>query len=147
MRAIFFVPVLLVPLLVPSAAEACRPGGGRVDPVVIQPVVSQSEILLQAIQQAETAASQQDFNARAAQKEARQHRTLAAVLRERARIFPDLDTRALLNQAAESERLARRADARAQTASARAAALRARAKELRLQLLGQPGLGHGRASL
>ena len=114
-----------------GTAQACPTGRGDNLPVAVEPELSEAEELLLEARELESAASLETSRARSAQATATRQRQLAAVLRERARLFPELDTVSLLSRARTADREARNADARARAHTSRAKTLRTRASELR----------------
>jgi hypothetical protein len=114
-----------------GTAYACPAGGGDNLPVAIEPELSEAEELLLEARELEDAAATETAKARSAQTTARKQRQLAAALRERARLFPELDVSTLLARAQVADREARSAESRAKTHSGRAKTLRTRAAELR----------------
>lgn len=123
------VVALVIPLMVPSAvALACPTGGGNGD-ASFEP--DRVDTLLQAAREADADAIQEDADARSARATAKRQRTVAASLRERARLFPEGDASSLLARAALADREAAAADSSARTHSSRAKAFKSRASKLR----------------
>lgn len=127
-----------------TSVFACPDRGGDEPAVTVDDQVTQ---LLISARQAEQTATREDQRARSARAMAQQQRELAAILRERARNFPELDGDILLAKAVVADREAKAADARARTAGATAKSQRAKAAQLRAlakQLAGGGGMSHRR---
>ncbi len=140
------VAVALSALVPATSAVACPDRGGGEPAVTVNEQISE---LLVSARQAEQTATREDQKVRSAKAAAQQQRELAAVLRERARNFPELDSEVLLAKAVVADREARAADGRARTAAATAKSQRARAAQLRAlakQLAGG-GVSHGKGRL
>lgn len=126
---LFPVAALVIPLVWAGSADACPPGGGNA--VFLEPEDSEGDQLFEAARQLDRSAVQEDQRARSAFEVARRQRQIAANLRERARVFPDLDASLLLAKADLATDEAVAAESRARSHTTRARALRARATELR----------------
>lgn len=137
-----FVAVAVLSAMGTGSAYACPAGGGDNQPVAIEPEFSEAEELILEARTLEQAATREDSRVRTQQAAARKQRQLAAGLRERARLFPELDTSVLLAKAQVADREAALADTRAKQSSKRAKQLRSRALELRA-LAKQLGFGDG----
>jgi hypothetical protein len=138
-----FAAVAALSAMGAGTAYACPAGGGDNQPVAIEPEFDEAEELLLEARTLEQAASREDSRARTQQSAARKQRQLAAGLRERARLFPELDTSVLLAKARVADREAALADARAKQHSKRSKQLRARALELRALAKKLAGFGDG----
>jgi hypothetical protein len=126
-----FAAIVAVSAMGAGTAYACPAGGGDNQPVAIEPEFSEAEELLLEARTLDQAAAREDGRARAQQATARKQRQLSAGFRERARLFPELDTSVLLAKAQVADREAALADSRAKQHTKRSKQLKARALELR----------------
>lgn len=147
-QRVLVVLAAMTPLTLPAAsAWACR-GGGQPAEAAFEPQ-DRVQLLLEAAAQAEQDAAMEENRAQRFRMSARKQRELASSLRERARLFPDVDSSVLAAKAVVADREAVLADSRARTAAGRARNLHTRARELResaRQLVGDGDM-HGRRAI
>ncbi len=139
---VFGVVALVIPFMVPSAVASACPTSGDGD-ASFEP--DRVDSLLEAARDADADAVQEEAQARSAQITAKKQRQLASTLRERARLFPEIDGSSLFARASAADREAAQADGRARTHASRGRTFRARATKLRAlakaELLGDTGTG------
>lgn len=125
----FGVAIIALPLLIPTASAVACPTGGR--EAAFEPQLSEIQQLLLTAAEIERSASVEDQKAQSQRSSARRQRQLAVNLRERARLFPDIDGQVLLARARVADQESLAAESRAKTAARRAQVLRQRAAEIR----------------
>lgn len=130
-QRVLVIVAVMTPLTLPAAsAWACR-GGGQPAEAAFEPPQDRVELLLEAAAEAEQEAATEEGRAQRFRMSARKQRELASSLRERARLFPDVDGSVLFAKAVVADREAVVADSRARTHAGRARNLHTRARELR----------------
>lgn len=123
------VAAVILPLLIPTASAMACPTGGR--DAAFEPQLSERQELLLTAAEIERSAAVEEQKAQSQRATAKRQRQLAVNLRERARLFPDVDGQVLFARARVADQEALAAESRAKTATRRAQALRLRAAEIR----------------